>query len=434
MSALELFKVLGDESNRPPSPPKHILKKRKPSQSERVKRYWPGKAPDYAAEQDSYSDESSHEDEPEVKVDSEPDRRLNRYKITQVEVAQNDSERIRRRKAQVETITVYQSDLNKDVGRSDESVLETRLFDKSSSANLDADASEKRLDRNTLRRLALEYRKKEEENLAKVGEALENEVEEEEEESESSDESEYNENEEDRDDTDALSKPIFVPKGSRTTESEKEQLRKEELLRKQNEKKRLQERKRDTKEMIIKKVQELEDEQEEAEEELIDDTDNLDEKEYELWKIRELKRILRDKEEREKFKKLEEEVKLRRNMTDEERALDNEKAEKVVVEKGKLRFLQKYYHRGAFFMDKLQDKSEPLYARDFNAPTADDLIDKSMLPKPMQVRRGLYGKHGQVKHTHLKDVDTTQFDAWAKSDKFKLAGTKQVFDRPSKKK
>nr|PVC54661.1 microfibrillar-associated protein [Theileria orientalis] len=433
MSALELFKVLGDESNRPPSPPKHILKKRKPTQSERVKRYWPGKAPDYAAEQDSYSDESSPEDEPEVKVDSEPDRRLNRYKITQVEVAQNDSERIRRRKAQVETITVYQSDLNKEGGRSDESTSETKLDDKSSITKLDADSSEKRLDRNTLRRLALEYRKHEEEKLSsKVGEVGENEVEEEE--PESLEESEYNENEEDEDDTDALSKPIFVPKGSRTTESEKEQLRKEEMLRKQNEKKRLQERKRDTKEMIIKKVQELEDEQEEEEEDLIDDTDNLDEKEYELWKIRELKRILRDKEEREKFKKLEEEVKLRRTMTDEERALDNEKADKVVVEKGKLRFLQKYYHRGAFFMDKLQDKSEPLYARDFNAPTADDLVDKSMLPKPMQVRRGLYGKHGQVKHTHLKDVDTTQFDAWAKTDKFKLAGTKQVFDRPSKKK
>lgn len=108
------------------------------------------------------------------------------------------------------------------------------------------------MDRNTLRRLALEYRKQEEEKLSsKVGEVGENEVEEEE--PESLEESEYNENEEDEDDTDALSKPIFVPKGSRTTESEKEQLRKEEMLRKQNEKKRLQERKRDTKEMIYYK-------------------------------------------------------------------------------------------------------------------------------------------------------------------------------------
>ncbi|XP_953027.1 microfibrillar-associated protein, putative [Theileria annulata] len=431
MSALELFKILGDESNKPPPTPKHILKKRIHSQPEKAKRYWPGKAPDFALEEDSLSDDSSHEEEPQILADKEPDRRLNRYKITEIEGSQDVSDRIRRRKAQVETITVYESTHPKDDKQDDK--LTTPVPDGYTQP------AEKKLDRSTLRKLALEYRKKEEESAPKT-------VEEEPEESESdtSEESDYQEDEAGVEDLDVLSKPVFVPKGSRKTESEKEQLRKEEVLRKENEKKRLMERKRDTKEMVIQKVQELEEEPE-PEDELIDDTDTFDEKEYELWKIRELKRILRDKEEREKFKKLEEEVKLRRSMTDEERELDNQKVDKVVVEKSKLRFLQKYYHRGAFFMDKLQDKSEPLYARDFNAPTAEDCVDKSLLPKPMRVRRGLYGKQGQVKHTHLKDVDTTQFDAWSKTDKYKLtglfsviitqfSGTKQVFDRPSRKK
>eukprot|EP00375_Theileria_parva_P001324 XP_763995.1 hypothetical protein [Theileria parva strain Muguga] len=408
MSALELFKVLGDESNKPPPTPKHILKKRIQSQPEKAKRYWPGKAPDFAVEEDSFSDDSSHEEEPQILADNEPDRRLNRYKITGIEEPRDVSDRIRRRKAQDD--------------KTNDDKLPTSVPDG------DSQLTEKKLDRSTLRKLALEYRKREEESAPKT---VEEEVEESE--SDSSEESEYQEDEAGPEDLDVLSKPVFVPKGSRKTESEKEQLRKEEVLRRENEKKRLMERKKDTKEMVIQKVQELEEEPE-PEDELIDDTDTFDEKEYELWKIRELKRILRDKEEREKFKKLEEEVKLRRSMTDEERELDNQKVDKVVVEKGKLRFLQKYYHRGAFFMDKLQDKSEPLYARDFNAPTAEDCVDKSLLPKPMRVRRGLYGKQGQVKHTHLKDVDTTQFDAWSKTDKYKLTGTKQVFDRPSKKK
>lgn len=43
MSALELFRFLGEDLNRPPSPPKDILKRRKVSQGQPTTRYWPGK-------------------------------------------------------------------------------------------------------------------------------------------------------------------------------------------------------------------------------------------------------------------------------------------------------------------------------------------------------------------------------------------------------
>lgn len=57
-----------------------------------------------------------------------------------------------------------------------------------------------------------------------------------------------------------------------------------------------------------------------------DDDDTKDTgMEYELWKIRELKRIRRDKEERQKFVVLQADVERRRRMTDEERLAENKR-------------------------------------------------------------------------------------------------------------
>ena len=73
---------------------------------------------------------------------------------------------------------------------------------------------------------------------------------------------------------------------------------------------------------------------------------------YEAWKVRELKRILRDREEAEAYEKEQAEVERRRKMTDEERQAENvrlgtddtDKKQKVAYN-----FMQKYYHKGAFF-------------------------------------------------------------------------------------
>lgn len=101
--------------------------------------------------------------------------------------------------------------------------------------------------------------------------------------------------------------------------------------------------------------------------------------------------------------------------------------------KGKYKFLQKYYHRGAFYLDNESD----IYKRDFAQATLEDHFDKTILPKVMQVKN--FGRCGRTKYTHLVDQDTTQFDSPWYSDtsnniKFhneKAGGMKQVFEKPS---
>lgn len=173
-------------------------------------------------------------------------------------------------------------------------------------------------------------------------------------------------------------------------------------------------------------------------EEVATDDEN-DEVEYEAWKVRELKRLKRDREEAEQHTREQLEIERFRNLTEEEKRQELRQNPKVVTNKtakGKYKFLQKYYHRGVFYIAE----EENILKRDFTAPTLEDRFNKSVLPKVMQVKN--FGRSGRTKYTHLVDQDTTDFEAsWtqetASNVKFQhqhAAGMKQVFDRPGVKK
>uniref|UniRef100_A0A060T1G7 ARAD1C20394p n=1 Tax=Blastobotrys adeninivorans TaxID=409370 RepID=A0A060T1G7_BLAAD len=137
----------------------------------------------------------------------------------------------------------------------------------------------------------------------------------------------------------------------------------------------------------------------------VDDTDDLDPAaERAAWKLRELKRIQRERQEIEQEEKEREELERRRNMTDQEIIKEDEqllqKRHQDKKSKSKLGFMQKYYHRGAFFQD------EQLLKRDYNESVEDDYKDKSILPKPLQVRGGV-GLKGHTKYRGLKEEDTS---------------------------
>lgn len=152
------------------------------------------------------------------------------------------------------------------------------------------------------------------------------------------------------------------------------------------------------------------------------------------------------------------EIERLRGMTEEQRQAELEKNPKLItnkVEKSKYRYLQKYYHRGAFFLVSLsksfweclclcifydvQDEENEVFTRDIAQPTLEDHFDKTVLPKVMQVKN--FGRSGRTKYTHLVDQDTTAFDSpWvdetAQTKKFEqtqAGGSKPVFERPSKK-
>lgn len=250
-----------------------------------------------------------------------------------------------------------------------------------------------------------------------------------------------------------LAKPVFVPRVSRETLTEREALEREEEEAAEKERVRLEQRKEQTKELVAARLAE-----EEAQEaaaaagprgmaDIVTDDELVDEEEeYEAWRLRELKRIARDIEEREREVREAEERERWKAMTEDERqkVLDARRGEgeqTSVKDKKNWKFLQKYYHRGAFFQTEAEYKGEaaPLAGeatqRDFSAPTGADLGDRSALPAVMQVKN--FGRRGQTKWTHLVGEDTTDFAApWGQNEiirkkmEARRAGTEQVFTKP----
>jgi microfibrillar-associated protein 1 len=286
------------------------------------------------------------------------------------------------------------------------------------------------------RALLLAKQQEEEEMLTKEEEQVE-EVEEEE-------SSEYEEYSDSEDETGPRLKPVFVRKNDRITVKERERQEEEAAKMEENQKKVLQERKKESLRIaseIANTTAETTQNTDTTEmgADTVNTDDENDEVEYEAWKVRELKRIKRDREERDVLEKERQEVERVHNLTEEDREryfkLNPKNIPVNKAPKGKYRFLQKYYHRGVFYLEN----DEKVLRRDTSAPTLEDHFDKTILPQVMQVKN--FGRSGRTKYTHLVDQDTTDFEAaWSHHNpvitKFESlgGGMKQTFQKPSKKK
>jgi microfibrillar-associated protein 1 len=149
-------------------------------------------------------------------------------------------------------------------------------------------------------------------------------------------------------------------------------------------------------------------------EEAIDDKDNLDpEAELAAWKLRELKRVKRERLAIEESEKEREEIERRRNLTAEER--DREDSEFIAKQKedrdanrGQTGFMQRYFHKGAFFRGDLE--AEGLDRRELMGARFEDDVNRDTLPQYMQVRdMTKLGKKGRTRYRDLKSEDTGRF-------------------------
>ncbi|KAL2649659.1 hypothetical protein R1flu_017787 [Riccia fluitans] len=399
----------------------------------KVKRYWPGKAPEWADEIEEELDVKTLRSVASLRADLEKAFPLKE----EADLVVKDDPRLRRLaesgrgRDRDEAIARHREIRQAEIVSTREE--EMKAAEAAEEEEEDDEAIEER--RRKIRERLLQ-RQREDDMV------MEEEDEEEEEEEE---ESEYETDSEEEFGGIAMVKPVFVPKAERETIAEKEKLKAEEEAFQESMKKKLEERKVETKQIVVEVIrQEVEIEKNRALEGDGGDIDTDDEtneaEEYEAWKAREIARIKRDREDREAMIKEKEEIEKLRNMTDLERKEWEKKFPKPLVgAKKKWKFMQKYYHKGAFFQSGSDDRSaaggEEIFRRDFSAPTGEDKMDKTILPKVMQVKH--FGRSGRTKWTHLVAEDTTQWDnPWTYNDPLrskynsKMAGMNRPIAKP----
>ncbi|XP_063305005.1 microfibrillar-associated protein 1 [Pelobates fuscus] len=403
----------------------------------KVKRYVSGKRPDYAPMESSDEEEEEFQfikkgKEQEIEVEEQPEESTSDPRLRRLQNRMNEGveERLARHRKIVEPEVIGESESESEPG---EEWHVERVEDTSEEEEEEIDDEEIERRRILMRQRAEERKNEEMEVLEVEDEGKSGE--------ESESESEYEEYTDSEDEMEPRLKPVFIRKKDRVTvqEREVEAIKQKEA---EVEAKRMAEERRKYTLKIVEEETKKEIEENKrslAALDALNTDDENDEEEYEAWKVRELKRIKRDREEREAMEKEKAEIERMRNMTEEERRAELRANGKIITNKalkGKYKFLQKYYHRGAFFMDEDED----VYKRDFSAPTLEDHFNKTILPKVMQVKN--FGRSGRTKYTHLVDQDTTSFDsAWgqesAQNTKFfkqKAAGVRDVFERPTVKK
>lgn len=294
-------------------------------QKVKVQRYISGKRPEYA-QYVSSDDESEEEDFSDRKTQTQKsysraeeisleiarlehsaqihdqhhidDPRLKRLQQVQRSEYDDDEERLQRHR-HIHEPEIVESEEESEPEETTETVqtMRNRRIALGSDSETDTELSDTEIEQKRQRmRQKMMQQRKEEEVLMK---------EEEKSESSESESSEYEEESESEEDNEPRMKPLFVRKRDRATIAEKEKEAAKQRQVEYEAKKVAKERRRQTLKLVEDSVKkDLEKAKPESSEPNIDDVcteDENDEVEYEAWKLRELKRIKRDREEKEQY-------------------------------------------------------------------------------------------------------------------------------------
>lgn len=212
-----------------------------------------------------------------------------------------------------------------------------------------------------------------------------------------------------------LLRPVFMKKSERTkvtapVKSADEIAAEEEARRQEQARALVQEQ---VEQRIAEKAagkKDWDDDVEDADINAIDDTDGLDpEAEYAAWKLRELKRIKRERLAIEEAEAERAEIERRRNLSAAEREAEDrafiEKQQEEKGERGQMQYMQKYFHKGAFFTEELKELG--VDRRNLMNARFEDQTNREVLPEYMQIRdMTKLGKKGRTRYRDMKSEDT----------------------------
>lgn len=199
---------------------------------------------------------------------------------------------------------------------------------------------------------------------------------------------------------------VVVPDGNREAE---QQMVQKEQRRQEQAKVHIQERlEKDAAARAAGKKDWDDDEESDAEE--CDDTDDLDpELEHQQWVARELTRLKRARAQIEEREAEIAEIERRRNLTEAERDAEDQaylnQQKEEQAGRGKIEYMQKYFHKGAFYQDEAT--AQGLSERDIMGARFVDQSGKDTIPEYLQVRDVTrIGRKGRTKYKDMRNEDT----------------------------
>jgi microfibrillar-associated protein 1 len=212
-----------------------------------------------------------------------------------------------------------------------------------------------------------------------------------------------------------LLRPVFIKKNERTktaapVKSAEELVAEEEARRAEQSRALVQEQVEQRAAERAAGKKDWDDDVEDADINAIDDTDGLDpDAEYAAWKLRELKRIKRERLAIEEAEAERAEIERRRNLSAAEREAEDrafiEQQKDDRADRGDMQYMQKYFHKGAFFSEELKELG--IDRRNLMNARFEDQTDRQVLPAYMQIRdMTKLGKKGGTRYKDMKTEDT----------------------------